>query len=806
MKRRVAVISSCAPPGPNSPVTGGGLRTDQLVQTLRAAGHSVRLFVERDALGDQAPKILRDHCFDSNSLAGQVRSFRPSILVVEQWALVPLLAEINKPIVVDLHGSLLLENVYRRGDIDLTLDAGSKIQALARADLLLVPAEVQRHHFASWATLAGFDPRELPIALLPLAMPTPPQARKTKKPKLRLVYGGARWPWIDSSSALLTAAEVVASTPEAHLDVFTFAPPRHGLNFEEDLGTWPQVLEQLSGRESERITLHESEPHSDWQRFLREEATVALDLWEPNPERMLAATTRSVEFLWAGLGMVTVTGAAWSEAIARTGAGWTLTPGDQEGLQALLLELASKPPKIAAASQAATNLILEEHQLAQAGRALLRFCETPTRPSRAASTLTESLVKVREEQLAEELRSLQQAHEEEHRELIQSHRSEQREDRARHKGEVDALSEQHRQETDSLVAQHRRESDEDRERHHNEVEQLTAEHREEVSSLVRDNQNEIARLEAQHQDKVRELVKESEAQFKRIAKHANEEAKAAAREHRATMTAATKEHRAAMSTATKEHRKESKELVTQWRTRLKGLEDQLTAQERLRASQLQQRAEQHQAELQAIVTENRTQISALTEEHDQQFKNQAQQHTAALADRDKRAREELEQAVQAHREQVEVLVTENRNQIENLSAERQAEVQRLVGQSRAELEQADERHRAETQARVEEMQQRNAELQGSIDVLKEQLASERRRVKEERTRLEVELRAEMNARELEYGELLERANRSLAEKVREKIGSTNLGSLGSGRLVPAARLARLWAEHAADHAHDEHEE
>ncbi len=850
MKRRVALISSCAPPGPGCPVTGGGLRTEQLAQTLRAAGHSVRLFVEREALSPKAPKILREHSFDSNSLAKQVRSFRPSVLVVEQWALVPLIAELDKPLVIDLHGSLLLENVFRRGDVDLVLDAGSKIQALARADLLLVPAEVQVHHFASWATLAGFDPRELPIAVMPLAMADEPKPRKTKKPPLRVVYGGARWPWIDSLSALRTAADVIASIPDARLDVFTFEPPRHGLDFEEDLGTWPQVLAELAGREEQGVTLHDGQSHSSWQSFVRKEATVALDLWEPNPERMLAATTRSVEFLWAGLGLVTVTGSAWSESLARTGAGWSLAPGDEASLRDLLQGLAAQPGKIAAASRAATTLIQQEHQLLEAGRHLLRFCQEPTRPTRSSQTLSEALVVIREEHLAEELHSLKTAHEKEHLELIAAHREEQREDRDRHEGEVDALSERHREQIDALVTQHRRENDRDRERNSDEVQRLTTEHREEISTLVRDNHSNISRLETQHQHKMQELVGESRSRLEEAARRASGEAKSAAKEHRAMMMAATKDHRAQLKTQAKEHRDESKELVSQWRARLKELESKLTNQQQTHESELRVLADEHHTELHDVVTAHRSQVTALTEQHSAQseqqaaehnstmtardkrareeleqavldhraeLKHQAAEHNSTVTARDKRAREELEQAVLDHRDEIESLADGNRRQVKELAAERQDEVQKLVGQSRAELEQADERHRAETQARIDEMQQRHDELQQAIEVLKEQLASERRRVKEERTRLEVELRAEMSARELELqqqmvnreaelGELLDRANRSLAEKVRARLASPGGGPFAASRLAPAARLARLWTEHAVDHAQDEQEE
>ena len=817
MKRRIALISSCAPPKAGGPITGGGLRTEQLAQTLRGGGHSVRLFIQQEALSDAAPDALREHAFSSDSLARQVASFRPSVIVVEQWALVPLLADLDKPLVIDLHGSLLLENVYRRGDIDLVLDAGSKIQALARADLLLVPAQVQVHHFAAWATLAGFDPRELPIAVMPLAMATAPKRRRAKKPTLRVVYGGARWPWIDSASALRTAADVVASLTDARLDIATFEPPRHGLEFEEDLGTWPAILDELSGREDEGIVLHERQSHSDWQRLIQHDATLALDLWEPNPERMLAATTRSVEFLWAGLGIITVRGAAWSDPLIRTGAGWTLAPGDDDGLKSLLKELAADPGQLARASKAATALIEDQHQLLAAGAALLNFCAKPSQPARSAHTLTDALSAIREEQLAEDLRSLRAAHDSEHNALVAAHRGEQNEDRARHKSEIDALSQQHGEQVNSLVEKQQTDIKNDRYRHSEEIKQITTKNTKKIDSLVNNSQSEIERLEEKNKAKIVALVAQSVDQLREADKSANATAKLAAKEHRDAMATARVDQRDQLRIQEQAHRSESKELVSTWRGRLAELETRIAKQEASQQSELRALAEQHRVELRDVVTDHRGQISALTDQHGSQSQQQADEYSAALASRDERAREELAQAVGAHRGEIEALVEDNRTQIAELTAERQNEVQRIVGQSRAELEQADERHRAETRSRVDEMQQRHHELQESINVLQEQMAAERRRVKEDRTHQEVQLRAEMSARELELqqemvrreaelGALLDLANRSLAQKLRARIGGPAGDIIGGGRLAPATRLARLWAQHAVDHVHDDREE
>jgi hypothetical protein len=519
MKRRVLVISSCAPPLPGRPVTGGGLRTAQLAAAVKEAGHVVVLMIERAALGDAEglPEDLLSNAFEVETLADAVAARRPDVVVLEQWALAAHLGDVSVAVVLDLHGSLLLENVYRRGGLDLTLDAGTKIECLRRADLVLVPAAAQINHFSAWMTVAGFDPRRLPLAVMPLALPeSPPPARRGKKPALKLIYGGARWPWIDSLEALRVAADVVSSG--SSLDVHTYAPPRHGMAFDDAMGTWAAVDEALAGREG--IRLHSGTDHASWRAALSR-ATVALDLWEPNPERTLAATTRTIEFLWAGLPVITVEGAAWAEELVASGAGWTIpagpTPGD--ALRSLLQDLRDDPPRIAAASRAATSLVRGRHSPASAASALIRFVEEPSRPPRAPASLVASMVAVREAHLDAALESLRTAHGDEHERIVGEHRAEVAQLRAAHRGDVEAQVREARAETGRLTAAHdeqiRRMSQERRE----EVDRLTASravelaerderHRVEIGAVVADWQERQERTEAKRRkDRDRALEK-----------------------------------------------------------------------------------------------------------------------------------------------------------------------------------------------------------------------------------------------------------------------------------------------------------
>lgn len=625
-RRRIAVVSSCALPRPGRPVTGGGLRTLQLVETVRAAGHVPSLLVERGA----DPKG-----FELADLPERLAKLRPSAVIVEQWALAAGLGDFDKPVAIDLHGSLLLENVYRRGEVDLALDAGAKLRALARADLLLVPSVAQLSWFASWATLAGLDPRELPLRLLPLALPGTPTKRTAKKPALRLVYGGARWPWIDSRDALLAAADAVAAIPGATLDVFAYDPPRHGLDFDDELGTWGEVDEALAGREADGVTLRPGTSHAKFTAFLREEATVALDLWRPNPERLLAATTRTVESLHAGLPVITVREASWAPALLAAGAGWTTDSG---GLRALLKSLA-KGGSLAKASAAATTLATTHHTIEPAGVALVAWLESPSRAVRAIPLL-DRLVELERQHNALAVAAL----EADHRALIDKQVAAQQ-------VEIEDLKRQAAADMEAQSAGHRAM-----------VHQITEGHRDETAKILTDSQRQT-----------RERVEHWQGELDRLRATGEAEVQGQAQRHAAELRAALQEQRVerdAERTTLRAERDEERGRQgaehERERERQKGEIEALQARHDLER-------EQQAADLQAREAQKREEIAALVAE-------QATREAALVVD---------------HRGQMAEARAEREAEVQQIVGHWQAELARADAQRTAEMEAADEQSRGE---------------------------------------------------------------------------------------------------------------
>ena len=833
-RRRVAVVSSCAPPLPGHPVTGGGLRTAQLIATLEAGKHSVVPFIDAGALPADAPEgLIR---FTAASLAERLRAAKPSVLVLEQWALAALLGDPAEggapdvPVVIDLHGSLLLENVYRRGTLELVLDGKTKLDALHRADLLVTPAAAQLHHFSSWATLAGFDPRELPLALLPLATPSAvPPPRSATTPGLKLVYGGARWPWIDSLAALEVAAAVVEATPQTRLDVFTYDPPRHGLPFEEDLGTWPDVDAALRGS-SRRIALRGRTAHADWLTHLRETATVALDLWEPNPERMLASTTRTIEFLASGLPVITTAGACWAEELVASGAGWTVPSGSgfRAALTALLTELAGDGARIAQASAAATALAVGRSDLRTTGAALLDFIDRPTRAPRARSVVAE-IVSVRQAHLDETLRSHIAAHAAEHARLVAAHHAETAELRARHSAEVAEIRAAAQAELASARDERRAE-----------ILSLSKEHRRALAEREADSGERLAAQQAAEQTRSRELRAEHRA-----------ESDAIALAHREQLVEAQAAERSRAEQQRAAHRGEIEAMSAESRAQLAAAAEEARKERERAAKESDERLERATAEAARVAATNDARIAAQAAEAKGEFEALRARLEGLLADRQGEldlARATLTERTAELRLALERVDgasgrwTAEKEGLEDQLREAAASIDALrqeVTTRDAALRDAVDAHHAQAgrwtaeQAGLEDQLREalaardalTSELAAHADALREAVegrdtwkgrwTTDRASDKEERTRMQVGAQAALTSREAQLQREAERALEELraqlqgeldamaarkvvrlADSAQKALGGASLTP--GGRIAPAARLARLWAEHALD--------
>jgi hypothetical protein len=115
-------------------------------------------------------------------------------------------------------------------------------------------------------------------------------------------------------------------------------------------------------------------------------AHVAIDLMARNPERELAFTTRTVEYLWCGLPVIYNDYAELSRYIREYRAGWTIDPSDRAALQAAVSEAFEQPERVREYGRNAQRLVRERLTWDRTIEPLDGICRNPARRERAKTS------------------------------------------------------------------------------------------------------------------------------------------------------------------------------------------------------------------------------------------------------------------------------------------------------------------------------------------------------------------------------------------------------------------------------------
>ena len=377
MRRRVLVLTRDLIPLAGRATAGGGLRAWGLGEALKARGHDVIYSVPLSLVPDgEEYDELRSHAFDPVDLQATLLRTAPDVLLLEQWGLATHLTETSLPVVLDLHGSLILENSFRKHR-SLTSNAAAKIKALQKADLVICPAVRQRAYFMPWLMMSGADPVDMPVEVVPVSMPPElPERNADYDGPLTLVYGGQLWPWIEPGVALAAATSVLEETGAGTLNLFVNEPERQSVLPYDDstqIQAWT-LPDQV--KDSEVVKLEGMVPREAMvERYTG--AHLAVDVYGWNSERELAYTTRTVEYMWCGLPVVYGDYGELADLIKQYEAGWLVSPDDPEGVRAALAEAVSDRDELRRRSDNARRLVQEELIWERTIEPLDRFIKEP---------------------------------------------------------------------------------------------------------------------------------------------------------------------------------------------------------------------------------------------------------------------------------------------------------------------------------------------------------------------------------------------------------------------------------------------
>jgi glycosyltransferase involved in cell wall biosynthesis len=315
----------------------------------------------------------------------------------------PFLSEVSQPTVVDLYDPFILENLETHAHRTIEeravahrVDRAVLNKLLAAGDFFICASDKQRDFWLGALAANGrLNPhtyqedktfREL-VSVVPFGIPA--QAPTHSKQVLKGVYktisvddqvvlwGGGIWEWLDPLTLIEALGEVAGLRPRAKL---FFLGVRHP-NLEDvpEMGIIGRAtsLANSLGLLDRHVFFNDGwVPYDERQNYLLE-ADVGITLHVDHAETHLSFRTRLLDYIWAGLPIVTTRGDVMADLVEREGLGQVVTSQNvDEVKEALLAVLDASPPQLeaykASAHKVAAGLAWERVMAP-----LVKFCEAP---------------------------------------------------------------------------------------------------------------------------------------------------------------------------------------------------------------------------------------------------------------------------------------------------------------------------------------------------------------------------------------------------------------------------------------------
>lgn len=379
--KRVLLVSSDILPFPGLPTTGAGLRAWSLGKGLESHGHSVAYSMPSRSLQSEwkhhIPREVAEIAWEVGSIRPILDRVRPDVLVVCNWPVLAMIPDtLEMPVVLDQHGPHLLERHFQKYG-SAANNIRDKLNAFSKADFFTCAGSLQMLYFYPWLVQAGFDISQSEFAHIPISLSPQLQPHSAEEnPEVTFVYGGVFLPWQDPTLSLSILVEEMEKAGRGRLLFFGGKHPIYPV----DTGVFESLKAQLE--KSSHVHFQPMRPRDEIVEIYAR-ADVAIDLMARNPERELAFTTRTVEYLWCGLPVIYNNYAELAPMIREYNAGWSLDPQDADTIRSVIRSILENPQQLKERSQNAHRLVQEKLIWNRTVAPLENFVRNPVyRPNR----------------------------------------------------------------------------------------------------------------------------------------------------------------------------------------------------------------------------------------------------------------------------------------------------------------------------------------------------------------------------------------------------------------------------------------
>ena len=358
MDRKIVAISTSPFPYGNNITDGPGYRAWHLLQelaksyevTILSLYENYHLKIAQESEISEKNILIKCIKPKPNRIAQIIKNEKPDVLYLP-WSSTPFLSGIKQklPTIIDYVGAGLLEEYATKGYIPITL-LEMKLKSFWLGDFFLTAGERERYYLlgllaASKRMSHGRHNETDPlIHLIPMTPPQEPPAPSKKlmqkKPgEFVLLVAGAFLPWYDYTT-FFKALRILDKKAKSNLKVLFMGGNPRDPKFERLV----KKMGKLS-KMQEKIVYTGTVPFKQRANYYSL-ADVAINIPANTIEDELSVRTRVVDYIWAGLPILTPAKDEYSTAVVEADAGFAYQAGDASSLAQAIEKIITHPERL----------------------------------------------------------------------------------------------------------------------------------------------------------------------------------------------------------------------------------------------------------------------------------------------------------------------------------------------------------------------------------------------------------------------------------------------------------------------------
>lgn len=318
----------------------------------------------------------------------------------------PVIRQRARYVVMDLYDPFLLENLLMHDDLPMArreavhaYDLGVVTDQLRQADFFICASERQRDFWLGALSIVNrVDPtayvsdptlRNL-LDVVPFGLsPNPPKPTRRAIPietpviqpdDVVVLWAGGIWNWFDPLTAIRAVASLRDEFPGLRLYFLGLRHPNPDLPQMAMARQAVALAEELAVLDTHVFFRDGWVPYAERVDYLCS-ASIGISLHFDHVETRFSFRTRLLDYLWAGLPVITTQGDVLSDELAAAGAGVSVPEGDLGAVVDALRALARDPDRRQEMHARALELA-RQHTWEAAARPLVAYCRVPRRDQR----------------------------------------------------------------------------------------------------------------------------------------------------------------------------------------------------------------------------------------------------------------------------------------------------------------------------------------------------------------------------------------------------------------------------------------